>query len=203
MVRPAIEDEAQSEVAVPSVTLREMKYQHGYYPRWLKRDLVDDFFFWDKAQETLMPTFLRQYTLHDSHLVGLWLGRSGGLLAVIQWDPFDVSVDEERIDVGVEDSDADPLVDHRWGDDVAYWPYLLIRFPNLHSLQVLDTPGGASQFDPSIIWSAASSPAVHERSLYQTDIEGSVWEGLRIVHDPRGSILCLNRAERVVTMPDM
>lgn len=200
---PKAEEEAQSEEAVPSEMLREMEYLHGYYPRWLKRDLVDDFFPWHQAQETLMSTFLDQYTLHDSHLVGLWLTCDGGLLAVIQWDTVHVNFDEDRVDFWLEDHEVDPLVSQHYGDDVAYWPYLLIRFPKLHSLHVLDTPGGASEFDPSIIWSATSAPTSDGDSLYETALEGGVREAVRFVHAARVAILCLNRAGRVVTIPDL
>lgn len=73
-----------------------MEYQHGYYPRWLKRDLVGDFFPWEQAQTSSMPTFLEHYTLHDSILVGVWLTDRAGLLVVVQWDPVWVNFEEER-----------------------------------------------------------------------------------------------------------
>jgi hypothetical protein len=216
----------QAEGAPPSEALRELEYQHGYYPRWLKRDLIDDFFPWQEAQQTLMPTLLQHYDLHDSNLVGLWLTNSGGLLAVIQWDPIAGIPEDESIDFGIENSQVDPLMERQYGDDVAYYPYLLIRFLNLYSLSVLNDPDDTSSSGHPIIWGATSNsiPDEHMTALdssclgtsggisstgsekpqslrYETAIEGGVRGGLRIVHGAHIAIICLNRGGRVVALP--
>src|SRR5579884_3540551 len=219
---PPNAEEVQSEEVVPSETLREMEYLHGYHPRWLKRDLIDDYFPWEQAQATTMATFLEHYTLHDSILVGLWLMERGGLVAVVHWDPVWVNFEEERVDFSVDDTDIDPLVVAEWGDDVAFWPYLLIRFPKLYTLRCLGGRDNPTELGGSNIYAASSKPVPNDQPadlrsvagervpdhgddgrLHETQIEGGYRDGLQIIHNSQIAILCLNRAGRIVTIPDL
>jgi hypothetical protein len=92
-------------------------------PLWLKRALIDDLLPWDIARPTTVETFLRQYTLHDSYWIGLWVTPGLGADAVIRWDAY---WSEGRI--------PHP------GPIVAEWPVLVIRLRRLYAIESRPVP---------------------------------------------------------------
>ena len=42
-----------------------------------------------------------------------------------------------------------------------------------------------------------------DAGLHMTEIEGGYRDGLQIIHSSQIAILCLNRAGRIVTIPDL
>jgi hypothetical protein len=221
------EELPEPQSSVPTEEERTEEYLHGYHPAWLKRDLVDDDYPWHAAQQTSLARFLDQYTLHDSLLVGLWLIGSGELVAIVRWDPVWVNFERIRVDFSLREDEIDPAVVERWGDDVAFWPYILIRFPAIYRIEATGNPDDPEAYEFGEIYSAVSEPLSSEErdrfaaSYLPPDQHGSeakrdlpsdivrtviqlrgVYQ-LQLVHGPTVRLLSLNRAGRVLRIPDL
>lgn len=210
---------------------REFEYAHGYYPRWLKRDLIDDALPWDAAQVTTLERFLDEYTLHDSLVVGLWLDPANGVTLIVRWDPIWVNYEAERIDFWPEARMADVLAELRWGGDVAFWPFLIIHFDRVCHLWENRDSSAEDKTDSANVYSATSGVLTEERrrasqvmtgadlqpqadasgddyepvpaDAHETAVFGRQGYELRLVHAALVSVLCLNRAGVLLHIPGL
>jgi hypothetical protein len=163
-----------------------------YVPLWLKRALIDDRLPWDSARETNVATFLKQYTLHDSNWIGVWITPGSGADAVIRWDAF---WSEGRI------PHPGPLV--------AEWPILVIRFPRLYAIK---SPPERSDYHDSGI-ASASSDDVRSGSLFEAEtippddhlvetiVQGHFGTTVQLVHGKDVAVLCMTAEGSPLAIP--
>ncbi|WP_461535053.1 hypothetical protein [Spongorhabdus nitratireducens] len=90
-----------------------------FYPDWLYKKLIEDDLSWDKKSTLDLDSFLKKYTLHDSHWVGLFhhLAFDRSVTLAFQWDSFWLPDDIKAYS---------PLVDD--------WPYLFIKIDDVNEV---------------------------------------------------------------------
>jgi hypothetical protein len=221
------EDESEPYAPPPSEEDRDEEYLHGYDAKWLKRDLVDNDYPWHVAQVTTMQLFNQEYTLHDSLLVGVWLTRRGELITIFRWDSVWVNDEEKRVDFSFEEDEVDTIAEDRYGGDVAFWPYLIIRFPVFHRMDTNGDPHDRSPYGYGDVNGAPSENLSEEQreeffasylsaspnaadcrresagAIVRTRIQLQQGYDLEVVHGPWVHVLCMNRAGRPVHIPDL
>lgn len=59
-----------------------------YYPNWLYQELIDNCLPWQSGKNISFGDFKKQYTLHDSHWIGIFynIGYEQAITLAIEWD---------------------------------------------------------------------------------------------------------------------
>lgn len=174
------------------------------YTAWLHEYLLHDSA-WTSAYNSTFPTFLRQYTLHDSTLIGLWLS-DGEATLLFDWDIVWANWRQKRIDLP-EGAKA----------------YLLVRLPKIYQvigsdvemqMRVLDRAESRTIAENELkLWSqllvaqtlidSESTGYILDDTLHRTALIGLQGDTTYLFHTARARFLCLNTYGDPVRIPNV
>lgn len=163
---------------------RSADMSDDYYPSWLAPGMLADDFPWQAGVRTTLPTFLAEYTLHDSSWIALATdpAYAGSATAVIRFDAFWT---EGRVQFP--------------GSVVAEWPILLLHLERLVSLAFAGLDEDIGGISRTI--AAADSREVNGTALHETIVEDVHGGRVTLRHAPAVTLLLLDRERQVVPLP--